>query len=75
MRPAADPRCGRRRRIRANWSGKGSRSRNESGDGPVLTTTRRHLSLRNQGRLLPYFLSKNMNIFLYASSNSLALGL
>ena len=55
--------------------GEGNRSRNKRGNGPVLATTRRRLGLRNQDRPSPYFLSKNRNIFLYASSNSLALGL
>ena len=45
------------------------------GNDPVLATTRRRLGLQRQGRPSPYFLSKNVNIFLYASSNSLALGL
>ena len=75
MRPATGPRRGRRRRIRASWSGERSRSRNERGADPVLATTRRRLGSRNQGRPSPYFLSKNRNIFLYAASNSLALGL
>ena len=75
MQPAGGPRCGGRRRSRATWLGEGNRSRNKRGNGPVLATTRRRLGLRNQGRPSPYFLSKNRNIFLYAASNSLALGL
>ena len=75
VRPAADLRRGRRQGIRANWSGEENRSCNENGDDPVLATTRRRLDLQKQGRPSPYFLSKNVNIFLYASSNSLASGL
>ena len=55
--------------------GEENRSCNENGDDPVLATTRRRLGLQRQGRPSPYFLSKNVNIFLYASSNSLASGL
>ena len=66
---------GWRRAAQRHLVEEGNRSRNKRGDGPVLATTRRRLGLRNQGRPSPYFLSKNRNIFLYAASNSLALGL